>query len=731
LSEDRKNTDGTMQNTAQFVLTDEQSQNIGKIMVKRMETFNPHRRRIRTEIMANISYLVGEQNIRLVGDAILPLNKERVVESVANVILPAVQKDIAVATGTAPVFDVVPAGSDADDKATAIAGTKILKYLGRRIGGGFKRADAVLWYDIAGIGWRKVYWDPNFSVLGVNPAPVNEDGSANPSHIAEIPVGEAIMEGEVQVDSVPANHLIYDFRQTDPTKHNWMIQGKRVNANWVVDRFGTEVYSKLKTQFSTGRQNGEDSFEARIWSRFGNTYFSGGNTNQTVTPKQPESHQVLLESDKNIDYYEYWEKPTKTMPTGVFAVMLGTQVVAHSPYPIEQYPHGELPFVPVAPLSIIDAMNGAISRISQARPLQREYNELRSQAKENIDVMGNAIIMAPRQAKLRYKTLDNHAGNIIEYDGPVGKPTREPGIPMNSQVFAYIADTKRAIDGIFAFHEPSQGVAPKGIESGKALAQLETADIKHLGPIVAAFEEADERVAYQALSLALTNYPNGKMLNVVGTDYEWTIFELDKKQLQGKFNVIVRRGSSLPLDKEKEKAQTFQIWQSGLLGDPNDPELRTWVMEQMHLGNNDMLLQKHSKQKNFAMKEFVSATENLKDINIPEGLSSEETAKLIEGYLFIPHINAFDDHMIHIMVHNNYMIDNFWKFRSSGNPLHLELLNRFNMHIIEHQQLVQQAQQAAFVKELEAQMMIKGTTERQLVLKKMNFEAKKPETKGK
>ena len=727
MQEDKKTT-----NSSQYVLEDEEASMLGEIILKRKDTYNPHRRKLLLEINANISYLVGQQNIQLVGNSIVPLEKERAIQSVANVILPAVQNDISTATRVSPIFDVVPAGTDADDKATAIAGQKIQKFLQRKIGRDMKRAGAVLWYDISGVGWRKVYWNPNDSVLGINPPKFDENGKENPSHVPDLEVGAPIMEGEVVVDAIPTNQLIYDFRETDLSKLEWIIHAKRVTAQWVIDRFRADIYSKLSSKFSTDAENGESQFEAAVVNEFTTTFSnSGGSGQRLATEKMPESSDIKLDSDKKIDYYEYWAKPTKSAPAGVLAIMLDNQVVVHGPYPKEEYPHGELPFIPAAPMSLNQAISGAISRISQARPLQREYNRLRSQIAENVDVMGNAVIMAPRTAKLRYKTLDNGAGNIIEYDGPVGKPTREPGVPMNSQVFVYLNETKMAIDNIFAFHEPSRGVAPRNVDSGKGLEALQSADIYHLGPIVSEFERADERVVFQMLTLATANYPNGKMLNVVGSDYEWTLYEIDKNQLLGKFNVIIKPNSTMPVDKDREALLTFQMWQTGLLGDPNDPELRVWTLEQMNTGNADALLQKHSKQKNFARKEFAVAYDNLKKVNIPEGISSEQLAGMINQYLFIPHVNPFDDHMIHISDHNEYLVDNYWKFRATGNELYFELLDRMGKHLQEHQMIVAEAQRRQHEQQLLDQMLIKGKTPEQIVLSQIGNMQKKEEVNNK
>jgi hypothetical protein len=338
--------------------------------------------------------------------------------------------------------------------------------------------------------------------------------------------------------------------------------------------------------------------------------------------------------------------------------------------------------------------------------------------------------MTPRGAKIRHKTLDNGSGNIIEYDGQ-RKPHRESGVPLNSQAFGYLQTLKNAHDGIFAFHGAMRGQAPTNVDSGAGIQALQNSDIEHLGPIVEAFEEADQRVLYQALTLMAANYQKGKMINVVGNDYEWTLLEWDPEQLKGKFNVLVKHRSSMPTDKDADAVYAFQLWQSGLLGDPSDPELRTWTMNQMQFGNKEAILQKHSKQRNFANMEFSSAAANFKNMKIPEGLNDEQMAAEIEKYIFVPPVNPFDDHMIHISCHNEFMIDKYWDYRSTGNPLALQFMANLGEHIRMHQTIITQTQEAQYQKQLYSQMLLKKATPQQIMLGRMNFDSNmKSITKG-
>jgi hypothetical protein len=554
----------------QQIMTDPASRQAATLIQKRIESFSPLHRSLLTEIKCNIAYMVGQQNIQLVGDQVMPLDDERAIQTVENVILPAVQNDMAVGTSRPPLFDVVPAGTDDDDKATAIAGEKMIPFLQRKFGRGLCRDDAIVWYDISGVGWRKVYWNPDAIVEGVNPAAITDDGRWNIDHLPDLPAGAPIMSGDLVIESVPTSQLIWDFRLYDLFKLPWIIHCLPVSADWVRDRYGLDVYEKLKGKFSSGPFL--NNFEVGIMNAFNEfRAISSGSTEQRKVTYAMSSHDdIKLQSEKHIMYCECWQIPTKSHPAGMYAEMVSDQLVKHQPYPVDSYPHQELPFIPAYPVRIKGATAAGISRISQARPIQRDYNRLLSQIDENLDIMGNAVFMAPRNAKVSYRKLDNRAGNIIEYDS-LGKPTREPGVPMNSQVFVLLAQKRLAIDNIFSFHAPSRGSIPKSVESGKGILALQRTDVEHQGPVVAGFEQADERLVFQALTVAFANYDNGKLVNVVGSDYEWTLFKLDKNQLRGKFNVIVKQRSSFPPDKTQEAETAFMAWNSGLLGDPMDP----------------------------------------------------------------------------------------------------------------------------------------------------------------
>lgn len=213
-----------------------------KLIEQRVKGFNSFRKSRLLEIKINAAYLTGNQNIEVRNGTIQPLAKVYATDVVANKILPAVVNDIAVATKAQPKFDIVPAGSDEDDKATAKVSEKILPYLQRINDPHLYRRAVILWYDLAGSGWRKVYWDPYYKVIGRNP-PVGEQG-----HNPEMEEGESIFQGEVIIEPVPNTELIFDWRQKNIRKLKWIIHHTTITYGEVRSRLGMKLHKVYQVQ---------------------------------------------------------------------------------------------------------------------------------------------------------------------------------------------------------------------------------------------------------------------------------------------------------------------------------------------------------------------------------------------------------------------------------------------------------------------------------------------------
>jgi hypothetical protein len=687
------------------------------LLIKRkVKAHNPARREELLEQKINVAYLCGHQNLlrdQNTGALVpTPENSEFYIPVKANKLLPGVINDIAVATKSSPKYDIVPSGTDEDDKATATACEKIMPHIQRVNDANLHRKGVVLWYDISGYGWRKVYWNPYYKVTGQNPMP-GEEG-----HNPNMAVAAPIFQGEVIIELIPNNEVIFDRRIKDIRRLKWIIHHKSITISEAKERFGEEIIAELPEGAIRDRNENKESFEINLEKEFAT--LSSDVAAYTTAPEESK----LLKNDKCVDYYEFWHVIDKTMPQGAFAVGLGDLdklvTAKNEPYPIEQYPHQGLPIIGASPISLEGISIKSVPRLTQARPLQREYNLLRSKILDTVDAMGNAVMFAPQNSNLNYKKIDNVNANVIEYEGAF-KPTREAGVPPPNGIFAHLETVRKDIDEIFSFHEPSKGIMPEGgPRSAIGLQTLQEADATQLHPMIIGLDESDERVIYQALSLALANYGD-RAIPIIGKDNRWTLDQVNTQELNDKINVIVRTGSSLPMNKTLEQEKTVFSWQSGLLGNPQDPDIRMMVLKTMDLGSFDQILQQHNKQENFAKSEFIQA-EKLA-LQMPP-VPIEDFEKAAEQFIFVPPVNSFDDHYVHQKEHANFILDKYYDYLSPDSPPQLEVLIQAMIeHNNQHGMAIQQAQMMA----LQNEMLLKGVTLEQKGQTIEQIKAKKPD----
>lgn len=647
---------------------------VKKIINSHVKTFNPFRRDRITEWNINIAYLCGQQNVRLAGGHLVENTEVSPYNVIANKIAPAVRNDVAMATKVPPKFDIVPDTTDTDDKATAIAAEKMAQYLRRLNDFDKQRGKIIIWYDIANIAWRKQYWDPFYKLIGHNPEP-EEEGN-NP----DLPPGFPIYEGEAISVCVPTNEVIYDWRQ-NIEKLPWIIHARPATLSECTIMFGKEKALTIPEGAFIDPTSGYNEYEIKIFNQF-KQY-----TNQTVSSK-PDSSE-MGEQDKQCILYELWQVRDRNYPYGLYAVQAGLDenaaVMTHQPYPIEQYPHGEVPLVGYDMLAFDKAIQGTASRISMARPLQRELNDIRTLILENTISLGNGVIYIHKDSTVSLRRLDNGPGLFIEYEGK--KPDREQGQPASSQLFIYAREITNDINDIFSFPVVLQGKRPTGgPKSGVGIALLQEGAQTQHSPITNELDRRDERAMNQLLCVAFANY-NNRLIPIIGKDNEWTLFEFKQESFSAKFHVSVRSGSSLPVSRAMEIDTTLGLLDRGLLGNPMDPTVRRRVLELVDIGGLDKILKEKNKDINFARREFqapVIAYQNM--LQKTGGMVTEEQI----NSMYFPTVNPFDDHEVHIPEHKSDLLDHFFEYLGTGDPGMIVIAQSMQAHFMEHSVIFQQ-----------------------------------------
>ena len=667
---------------------------IAKMIDQKVEQFGDARKATNLMVKANTSYLAGHQNIAVENNTIVPVPEEYQTSVTMNRILPAVTNDIAVGTKSEPVFDIVPNTTDENDKKTAKLCKPLVKHLQQVNGKDLKRKAAILWFDLAGISWRKCWVDPKYVLnLGAE----DPDNRFGP---------------EVLIDIVPNHELIMDTRVKDVTKHKWMIHITPKTISEIAGEFGEEVAALIPQTDYRDIDSNLSEYETQIMGDFIET------SKALLPDTKSATKETGFPADKQVERLEFWHQPCAEIPEGIYAIKLGTILIYGGAYPIKAYPHGRIPFTGCSPLALDGITQNSVSRISQARPVQRYYNQFLSQIADNLNAVGNSVIFSHASNNLVYSKMDNHTANLITYDG-IAKPHREPGVQVPSAIFAFVDKLEKMMDEIFAFHEPSRGVMPTGgPDSAKGLQLLQDADFTQIAPVIKALDESDERLVYQALTLMMANYGE-RTIAIAGDDNQWLHYDINAEEMIGKISVSVRTGSSMPINRAIEADKTYNIWNSGLLGDRNNPQIRQFVLNRMDLGNIELITQQNAKQVNFARKEFAISMQKAKEMPpIPEGANAEEVQAWLAPFVFVPTVTPLDDHPIHIQEHQDDILNVYYEFSNPTASPALQLtlqgmMDHWNLHI----QMQQQIQMSQMQQQMQAEAYTKGNTESQILLK--------------
>ncbi|KKN29812.1 hypothetical protein LCGC14_0840390 [marine sediment metagenome] len=275
--------------------------NARNIIKAKVKPFNAFRKRNIREWNINISYLTGNQHIQISAGHLQGIPNLPTHTVTANKLGPAVQNDIALGTKNRAKFDVMPAGTDTDDKATAVGGQKVLDYLRRKTDFDKQRELLITWYDISNVAWRKVIWNRKSSITGSNSAPDQED------HNPELPVG-LIWEGDVESEVVPTNELIWDWR-IPLDKLKWIIHARPMTLGEIINAYGQEKASLIQSSSLFIQDSDKNQFEIKVFNEF-LSEFTGVPSAANILPEEDE----INDKDKLIDVYEFWHVRDDTVP---------------------------------------------------------------------------------------------------------------------------------------------------------------------------------------------------------------------------------------------------------------------------------------------------------------------------------------------------------------------------------------------------------------------------------
>jgi hypothetical protein len=597
----------------------------------------------------NLAFYFGKQNIQLITTAAsstgyqltVPKAPAWRVRLVINKIRPIIRTELAKLTAQKPSFTVVPATTEDEDIVAARVAENIVSAAYRDKSVHKVIRQIAWWGSICGTAFAKTYWDPT----------------------VQTPDGQV---GDIIVERIDPFHLfVPDLREEEIENQPYVIHATTKDATWLKNAYGAD----LNPNTTAADDLLEDSF-----------------LNMVGAQQTEKKNQVLC--------LEFWIKKGThpDFPEGGLLTICGDQIVvntgklevtmgpdgmpmAKGGYP---YKHGEFPFAKFEHVPTGKFYGDSV--VTDLVPLQREYNRTRSQIVEAKNLMAKPKLMAPR-GSINPRQITSEPGQVILYTPGMDKPDVVPMPPLPSYVLQELDRLQQDMDDISGQHEISRGQNPSQVTAATALSFLQEQDESKLAYSISSIEEMVEKVGRLYLKYVTQFWDVPRMVRVTGTDGAFEAQQWKGSDLQGNVDIRVEAGSALPKSKAAKQAFLMDVFKMGAIEAP-------MFLELLDLGGiekayEDFLIDKRQSQReNFKMTATAEAPEFVMMIKGAQASGAEPDPMQMQQ--FVLPANTWDNHALHIMIHNAYRKTQ--KFEMLPNEAKVLFEQHVTMHQIAQQQ---------------------------------------------
>ncbi len=580
------------------------------------------------------------------------------VRIVVNQVRRIIRKEISRLTAQKPNAFVVPASTEDADVFAAQAGEQIWDSLWRRLKFNKTLREAVFWQAVCGNGFIKSGWDAT-----------KKDPDSD-------------MDGDISIYNVTPFHVfVPDLMCTEVEDEPYIIHAQVKNNSWIKQNLGIDAVSNKLESVDEGIQN-----------------IMGVNRNDT---KKDQS--IIL---------EIWVKPghLPDLPNGGMFTIAAEQVVQgwdQWPYDHGQYPLSKLDSMPTGKFYTSSIIEDLI-------PLQKELNRSRSQLIESKNRMSKPQLAAQKGA-VDAKKITTEPGLVVEYAVGFEPPTPIPLQNLPSYVTEEINRLYSDMSDISGQHDVSNGSTPPGVTAATAISFLQEQDESLIATHFTSIEEAIEKVAGQSLSYVKMFWDEPRTVKIVGLEGTFDVQTFKNSDLRGNSDIRVESGSALPTSRAAKQAFIMDLMKMGFIQSEEG-------LETMEIGGLNRIYERIQVDKRQAQRENLKMrvitdqdmqqqqqewmqqqqqetqppmqTQQVQQAPQTDFLNPQVTKDTQSGLNLVPPllvpVNTYDNHEIHIKVHNDY--------RKSQNFESASTLTKalFEEHVKQHME----ASMAAFTGQL-------------------------------
>lgn len=269
------------------------------------------------------------------------------------------------------------------------------------------------------------------------------------------------------------------------------------------------------------------------------------------------------------------------------------------------YEDGKFPYAKLINYTLPREFWG-ISEVEQLEGPQKVFNKLISFALDVLTLMGNPVWVISTDAGLDTDNIMNRPGMILEPE-PGARVDRMEGVQLQPYVLQLIDRMKLWFDDISGTKEVSRGSRPEGVNSGIAITALQEAAQTRLRLQARNIDAFMQDIGQMWLSRTFQFRTAPQVFRLTNKDGSQRFFKMSVEpldeygakvvkiredgaeekayQTQGKFDVRVTTGSSLPFSKEEKINKALALFDRKVIDEEE-------VLKQMDYPNYEAVLQR-------------------------------------------------------------------------------------------------------------------------------------------
>lgn len=504
----------------------------------------------RDEILENVAFYGDIQHAVKNGEFVPDVDAGEGME-ISNILSPIVRAAVA-ATLKQPLNVTIPAvHGDQKSRAKAEASEQLCQAFQKNGVINFdEHYNTVLWSKIAGLGWLKVYWDPDegrvveqttgFETLD-DEEEIDAFGTAAPIQLAE---GEICTEFVSSIDGLvdPTISSVSGLKKPGA----YFIHRKLRPMRECSDRFEVDFFGKpTKGRWSAGKPSPEQVAFADIVGSFDGK-LQGANTLCEIV--------------------EFWQMPTRKFPNGRLVIFSGSLILFMGPNILRPC---RLPFIPLKgdnPMPGTLHSRGVIGSLKQN---QRSYNRTKTKIREIVDKVVNSRVWVPIGSGVDPDTFGDIPGQVVEYTKGFRPETEQPP-EVPGSLFTYVATLSEEAKYSSGYGDVAQGLDSPNISTGRHYAFAKEAASSVREPDMQTYRVFLATVLQHCLYTARQFYDEGRTLRILGQDGRWVLKEFWSDQFDMDNDIVIETFSDIPDSKAQRFSETVELFTAGLLDPQNE-----------------------------------------------------------------------------------------------------------------------------------------------------------------